>query len=242
MNPILFTAAKGAERVMYAQEVRANNLAHTNTVGFKSLIEFSSPMPVGGSGFQSSVTTRTNSATNNFQEGTKVNTQRDLDVAITGSGFFTLEGEGGKEVYTRAGDFHLDSDGNLMRGPFAVIGENGPIQVPENQKVQISDDGFVSIIPVGGGASLGVDQLKLVNPEVKTMTLDRSGQFVSTTGQNLPMAEDVTIKTGFLESSNVSGTEELVSIMSLSRQYEMQVKVMAAANEISKIGNKIIQG
>lgn len=244
MNPILFTASKGAERVMYAQEVRANNLANSDTIGFKSLMEVSSPMKINGAGFESSVTTRTNSATNDFSSGNNIRTDRELDVMVNGNGFFTLANEvnPNKEVYTRSGQFTVDREGFLKQGSFNVIGEDGPIQLQEFQKVDISEEGVVSIIPAGGGAQIDAGQLKLVNPDLKTMTLDSSGHFVSTTNQNLEPAVDVSVQSGFLESSNVSATEELVSIMSLSRQYEMQVKVMGAANEIAQIGNKIIQG
>lgn len=74
------------------------------------------------------------------------------------------------------------------------------------------------------------------------MTLDSSGHFVSTSGANLAADPMVSVQSGFLESSNVSATEELISIMALTRQYEMQVKMMAAGNEIAEIGNRIIQG
>lgn len=244
MNPILFTASKGAERVMNAQEVRANNLANANTVGFKSLMEYSSPMKVNGAGFETSVTTRTNSATSNFSSGNNIRTDRDLDVMVNGNGFFALTNEANpnKEVYTRSGQFTVDSEGFLKNGSFNVMGEDGAIQLPEYRTIEISEEGVINVTPPGGGAQINAGQLKLVNPDVKQMTLDPSGHFVSNAGGNLPPAEDVNIQTGFLESSNVSATEELVSIMSLTRQYEMQVKVMAAASEIAEIGNKIIQG
>ncbi len=70
---------------MYAQQVRANNLANADTVGFKSLMEHSEHMRLQGSGFESSVTARTNSALTNFREGDSVTTGKALDVAILGS-------------------------------------------------------------------------------------------------------------------------------------------------------------
>lgn len=244
MNPILFTASKGAERVMYAQEVRANNLANANTIGFKSIMEVSSPMKLTGAGFESSITTRTNSSTNDFATGNNMRTERDLDLMVNGRGFFTLTNEANpeKEVYTRSGQFTVTAEGDLKLGSYHVMGEDGPIQVPEFQKIEISDEGIVNVIPAGGGAQIQVGQLKLVNPDTKAMTLDSSGHFVSTSGVNLAADPMVSVQSGFLESSNVSATEELISIMALTRQYEMQVKMMAAGNEIAEIGNRIIQG
>jgi len=243
MNPILFTAAKGAERVMLAQEVRANNLAQVNTVGFKAIMEHSSPMKLEGSGFTSSTTTRTNSASNNFAHGTEIRTDRPLDVQINGTGFFALEGRVGEpeELYTRAGNFTLTPEGNLMLGNRQVLGEGGAIVVPEFQAINISSDGVLSITPPGGGAEMEIDTLKTVNPDYFDMTLDNSGLFVAKDGNMLAADPDVKVRSGYLESSNVSSLEELVSMMSLSRQYEMQVKAMATASEIDKLGNQLLK-
>ncbi|GAL13350.1 flagellar basal-body rod protein FlgF [Vibrio astriarenae] len=100
---------------------------------------------------------------------------------------------------------------------------------------------MVSITPIGGGATLDVGALKLVMPEEKEMTMDNSGYFVHESGQNLPQSPDVQVRSGYLEASNVSSLEELVSIMSLTRQYEMQIEVMASADEIAQIGNKLLK-
>ncbi len=243
MNPILFTAAKGAERVMLAQEVRANNLAQVNTVGFKAIMEHTTPMAVEGSGFKSSTTTRTNSASNNFAHGTEIRTDRPLDVQINGTGFFAVLGNEGEpeELYTRAGNFSLTADGDLMVGDRQVLGEGGPIVVPEYQANNISKDGVLSITPPGGGAEMEIDNLKLVNPDYFDMTLDTSGLFVAKDGNTLAADPDVLVRSGYLESSNVSSLDELVSMMSLSRQYEMQVKAMATASEIDKLGNQLLR-
>ncbi|ADT87398.1 flagellar basal body rod protein FlgF [Vibrio sp. Vb2880] len=243
MNPILFTAAKGAERVMLAQEVRANNLAHANTVGFKSLMEHSDAMAVAGSGFQSSVTTRTNSASTNFTPGAEVRTGRDLDVQIPGRGFFSVAGQAGEpeELYSRAGNFRLSSDGLLLLGDRQVLGEDGPIEVPEFQAINIASDGAISITPPGGGAEMQIGLLKLVNPEYADMTLHTSGLFVPKQGETLAFDPEVAVRSGYLEGSNVSSLDELVSMMALTRQYEMQVKAMASASEIEKMGNQLLR-
>ncbi|MGR5542271.1 flagellar biosynthesis protein FlgG, partial [Vibrio campbellii] len=76
-----------------------------------------------------SVTTRTNSTINNFESGENIRTERDLDVAIDGRGFITLEGLEGEpeELYSRAGNFRLGGDGQLYVGSRKVIGPEGPI-------------------------------------------------------------------------------------------------------------------
>lgn len=243
MESILFTAAKGAERTMYAQHVRANNLANADTVGFKALMERSDTMRLEGSGFETSVTSRTNSSVTNFRKGEVVTTNKVTDVALLGDGFFTVEGKGaeGPEVYTRSGNFTVDATGQLMLGERRVIGGDGPIILQEFEALNIDDGGVISIIPFGGGAMIESGALKLVNPEYQQMTLAERGLFVSVDGEPLDQDLGVKVRSGALESSNVSSIEELVAMMSLTRQYEMQVKVMSSADEIAQIGNRIMR-
>ncbi|GMQ45790.1 flagellar hook-basal body complex protein [Vibrio sp. 10N] len=243
MNPILFSAAKGAERTMLAQHVRANNLSHTDTIGFKALMEHSSPMRLEGSGFLTSVTSRTNSAVNNFRQGEDIRTDRPLDVSINGDGFFTLEGLENEplELYSRAGNFRLDGQGQLYLGGRRVMSTEGPMVLPDFEFVSISSNGLVSVTPIGGEASLEVGALKLVKPEYEQMTMHASGHFVAKSGDELDEDFTVQVRSGYLEASNVSSLEELVSIMSLTRQYEMQIEVMASADEIAQIGNKLLK-
>ncbi|CAH6840280.1 Flagellar basal-body rod protein flgF [Vibrio chagasii] len=243
MNPILFSAAKGAERTMLAQHVRANNLSHADTVGFKALMEHSTPMRLEGSGFLTSVTSRTNSSINNFAQGEDIRTERPLDVAINGDGFITLEGleDEPAELYTRAGNFRLDGNGQLYLGERRVMSTEGPMVLPDFEFVSVSSNGLVSITPIGGEASLEVGALKLVKPENEQMTMHASGHFVPKDGQVLAEDFSVQVRSGYLEASNVSSLEELVSIMSLTRQYEMQIEVMASADEIAQIGNKLLK-
>ncbi|MFH0262037.1 flagellar basal body rod protein FlgF [Vibrio barjaei] len=243
MNPILFSAAKGAERTMLAQHVRANNLSHADTVGFKALMEHSSPMRLEGSGFLTSVTSRTNSSINNFAQGEDIRTERPLDVSINGDGFITLEGLDGEpnELYTRAGNFRLDGNGQLYLGERRVMSVEGPMVLPDFEFITVSANGLISVTPIGGEASVEVAALKLVKPEYDEMTMHASGHFVPKGGGVLAEDFTVQVRSGYLEASNVSSLEELVSIMSLTRQYEMQIEVMASADEIAQIGNKLLK-
>ncbi|MCG9656425.1 flagellar basal body rod protein FlgF [Vibrio mediterranei] len=243
MNPILFSAAKGAERTMLAQHVRANNLSHADTVGFKALMEHSSPMRLEGSGFLTSVTSRTNSSINNFAQGEDIRTERPLDVSINGDGFITLEGLDGEpnELYTRAGNFRLDGNGQLYLGERRVMSVEGPMVLPDFEFITVTANGLISVTPIGGEASVEVGALKLVKPEYDEMTMHASGHFVPKGGDVLAEDFTVQVRSGYLEASNVSSLEELVSIMSLTRQYEMQIEVMASADEIAQIGNKLLK-
>ncbi|MEG3691495.1 flagellar basal body rod C-terminal domain-containing protein, partial [Vibrio coralliirubri] len=176
-------------------------------------------------------------------QGEDIRTERPLDIAINGDGFITLEGleDEPAQLFTRAGNFRLDGNGQLYLGERRVMSTEGPMVLPDFEFVSVSSNGLVSITPIGGEASLEVGALKLVKPENEQMTMHASGHFVPKGGQALAEDFTVQVRSGYLEASNVSSLEELVSIMSLTRQYEMQIEVMASADEIAQIGNKLLK-
>ncbi|EGQ9284377.1 flagellar hook-basal body complex protein [Vibrio parahaemolyticus] len=242
MNPILFNAATGAERAMHAQHARANNLSNSETVGFKGLMEFTTPQRLEGSGFETSVTTRTNLSLNNFTQGNMLPTGRSLDIAIEGDGFIAVESPTGNgELYTRAGELQVNQDGEVTIRGRRVISDGGPLVLPEFQEVSISNDGLITVVPPGGGAILEAGLIKIVNPGNDNVTLDESGLFRSLDGEDFAAADVVRLRSGYLEGSNVSSFDELVGIMNLTRQFEVQVKVMSKADELARMGNELMR-
>ncbi len=113
--------------------------------------------------------------------------------------------------------------------------------LPDFEFITVTANGLISVTPIGGEASVEVGALKLVKPEYDEMTMHASGHFVPKGGDVLAEDFTVQVRSGYLEASNVSNLEELVSIMSLTRQYEMQIEVMASADEIAQIGNKLLK-
>src|SRR5690606_14509943 len=113
-----------------------------------------------------------------------------------------------------------------------VMGENGPLSVPPNQKVQIGGDGTVSLIPQGQGPQTvaQVARLKLVRPEPDTMQRGDDGLFRVTGAPPAPAAGTV-LTQGALEGSNVNVAETLVQMIELQRQFEMQVKAIKEADD-----------
>lgn len=111
----------------------------------------------------------TNSASTRFDTGDVVETGRALDVAVTGKGYLTVQTPDGDEAYTRAGNIAVDSQGNLSVNGFPLLGENGPLTLPEYQKVEVSERGQISVIPPGGNAEVQVGTMKLVNPEMNQL-------------------------------------------------------------------------
>ncbi len=239
MNPILFTAAASADKSMLSQHVRANNMAQSNTVGFKAIIERSEPVFRSGAGFMSSVTSTSNSTTTDFSFGELTQTGRTLDVAINGAGFFAVQGADGEEAYTRAGNIKASPEGALSINNNALLNaDNEVIILPEYQSLFISDKGLISAVAKGGGAGIEVGKIKLVNPDTKKLALNAYGTFSS----QAPLEDDpsVIVASEYLESSNVSSISEMIGVMTATRQYEMQVKMMKAADQLIASGNKLM--
>ncbi|WP_369602231.1 flagellar basal-body rod protein FlgF [Hahella sp. SMD15-11] len=247
MDRALYIAMTGAAQNMLSQRAHANNLANVNTTAFKADWEQARAMPVFGETFPSRVYAMSERPATNFEQGTLIETGRELDVAIAGPGWIAVQDAEGQEAYTRAGELQMDATGLLMTGSGQpVLGEGGPIVIPPASKIEIGQDGTVSIVPLGQGPETlaQVDRIKLVNPPLDTLEKGKDGlvrQKGDAAGQPLPPDGTVRLEPGFVEASNVSAVEEMTSILTLARQYEMQVKVMQAADQAEEASARILQ-
>lgn len=173
MDRALYIAMSGAKQSLLAQNSNANNLANMQTTGFKSDLEWFRNRPVTGAGLPTRVYAMTEKPGTDFSTGTTQTTGRNLDVAIDGKGLIAVQGEDGKEAYTRAGDLRITPEGLLQTGTgLQVIGQAGPITVPPSESLTIGSDGTITIIPLGSGNSTTLqvlDRIKLVNPDMADM-------------------------------------------------------------------------
>ncbi|MGF1682679.1 flagellar basal body rod protein FlgF [Photobacterium minamisatsumaniensis] len=242
MDRLIYTAASGAGRVFTAQQVRANNLANINTHGFRADMERAEAYAVQGSGFDSRTLTQAQSAGTRFDHGELQTTGRELDLAIRGDGFFTVELPEGEEAYTRSGAIERAENGDLMIGGLPVLADGGePVNVPLYSAIEFGDNGIINIVPEGEVLTVEVGRLKLVNPPVQDLSKLENGLFV--TNDRLPINDDdsVMMVSGFLEQSNVVAVEEMVASMQLSRNFEMQLKMMQTAEKLAEAGNRLIR-
>lgn len=234
MDRMLYVAMNGAKQNMLAQAVNSNNLANISTTGFRADLAAARSMPLfGGSGHPTRVYSMTEKPGIDFKQGAMSTTGRDLDIAVAGKGFLSVQAPGGNEAYTRAGDLKTDSAGVLQTGAgHIVLGENGPITIPEAAKVDIGRDGTISIVQIGeAGGSTVIDKLKLVNPEARDLKRTENGLFVLKNGDNAEVDEEVSVISGTIETSNVNAASALVNMIELARQFEMQVKMLKTAEE-----------
>ena len=236
MDKMLYIAMSGAKQNMQSLAVNANNLANAKTTGFKADLAQARAMQAFGEGMPTRVFAMTENSSQNFDSGALLTTGRDLDIAIEGEGWFAVQSADGSEGYTRSGHLRVTSEGTLeTNNGQIVLGESGAIVLPlPVQNIEISRDGTIMVQPEGAPAITQeeVGRIKFVNPNVRLLTKGHDGLFRRKDGNDEAVDINVTIKSGMLESSNVSAIGEMTEMIALQRQFEMQLKLMKTAEEI----------
>lgn len=239
MDRMIYLSMAGASAMLDRQAVLANNLANVSTAGFRAELHAFRSVPVEGSGASTRVYALETSAGYDPTPGPMTATGRDLDVAMKGNAWLALQALDGTEAYTRAGSLTVRQDGTLVtHSGQAVIGESGPIQVPPNSAVSIGNDGSVS----AGSAtepSRVVGKLKLVTPNAP---LQRGNDTLFRGPGGGALAADPTaqLQGGALEGSNVSPVSAMVSMISASRQFESQMKLLHTAEADEKTAAQLL--
>jgi len=245
MDKVLYIATSGAKELMLAQVNNANNLANANTVGFRGDQTFYQALQLSGEGHSSRAYVGTRGEGANFSPGNMMTTGRDLDVAIQGEGWFSVQGADGTEAYTRAGDLRVTPTGMLVNAaghPFIGNG-GGPITLPPSAKIEIGGDGTISVIPSGQDATTltVVDRIKMVKPDNNLIGKGADGLFRTKDGAEVAAEAGVRLVSGALESSNVNVIESMVKSMELARRFELQVKVMEQAKILDESSASIMK-
>lgn len=247
----LWTAATGMVAQQLNIDVISNNLANTNTSGFKkSRAEFEDlmyqTMKIAGSatdgdnripvGIQVGMGVRPTAVHKFFTQGDFQNTGNPLDMAIEGEGFFQVL-VGDQLMYTRAGAFKLNQDGTL------VTANGYPLQPeftvpPDAKSVAISERGRITALDANGQeiAAGEIPLYSFVNPaglDAKGRNLyiptEASGEAV----EGVPGEENLgTIAQGFLEMSNVEVVDEMVQMIVGQRAYEMNSKAIQTSDNM----------
>ena len=152
-----------------------------------------------------------------------------MDVAIAGSGFFTVQSADGI-FYTRDGGFHSTATGQLVTSQGnAVLGEQGPVIMP-NGNVAISSDGTIS---VNGNV---VDKLRLTEFPPGTNLSAMGNATYSAPDGSAVVAAGSSVRQGMLEGSNVSPTESVVQLITVQRNAEMLSRALSALDgELNQI-------
>lgn len=243
MDRLIYTAMTGAKHVFMQQAGTANNLANASTIGFKAQEHRFRAVPVLGEGMPTRAFVVDASVSDVMDEGPQMFTGRNLDVSIKGKGWLAVQLPDGSEAYTRAGSLDVDVTGLLQtKSGYTVAGDGGPINIPPDNNIEIAPDGTVSIVPTFGtpNNANAIGRLKLVNPPEADLVRGSDGLFRMKNGQPAPADENVKVSAGTLEGSNVNVTDTMVNLISLARQFEMQVKMLQTADTNAQRADQLL--
>lgn len=247
MDRMLYVAMTGAQQTLRSQALTSHNLANINTVGFrKDLADFRSmPAFSDDPALPSRVYSMTERPGIDLTQGKLMTTGRDLDIAIKDAGWIALQLPDSSEAYTRNGELQLDANGQLTTANgHPVLGNGGPIAIPPAEKIQIGEDGTISIRPLGENPEnlVVVDRIRLVKPDAENpLYKDETGFMRMKDGAAAPPDATVRIVSGALEGSNVNPAEVLVSMIDASRRFELQVKMMTTAKDNASATDQLLK-
>ncbi len=238
----------GASQTLGRQAAVAHNLANVTSTGYKAeehrlrAVQVQThnrePAALPTRAFVVDASTHTD-----FSEGPMNYTGRQLDLAMQGKGWIALAMPDGSEAYTRNGSLELNVNGVLQtRGGIPVQGDGGPISIPPDVKVSIARDGTVSVIPETGAQNIvnNVGRVKLVNPPEGDLVRGEDGLFRLRGGDPAPVDEKAAVAAGYLENSNVNPVEQMVTMISLARQFEMQMRMITTAEADDRAATQVI--
>ena len=243
MDRLIYTAMTGAKHVFMQQAGTANNLANASTIGFKAQEHRFRAVPVLGEGMPTRAFVVDASVSDVMDQGPLMFTGRNLDVAVSGKGWLSVQLPDGSEAYTRAGSLDVAVTGLLQtKAGNPVMGDGGPINIPPDNTIEIAPDGTISVVPTFGtpNNANAVGRLKLVNPLEADMVRGADGLFRLRSGQPAPADQSVQVSSGALEGSNVNVSDAMVNLISLSRQFEMQIKMLQTADTNAQRADQLL--
>jgi len=243
MDRLIYTAMSGASHTLKQQATVAQNLASVNTPGYRAAVNAFRAVPLVGEGLPTRAFVVDSTTGADFSQGSMQATGRNLDMAVLGKGWIAVQMENGSEAYTRNGSFQISPEGILRTlNGLNVAGDDGFITIPPNTEVTVAKDGTISTILRGQIPNQVevIGRIKLVNPAEDQMVRGDDGLF--RTKDDKPVVADigVTVASGNLENSNVNVVDGMVMMISLARQFDMQMKVLQSADENSRQASQLL--
>lgn len=239
MDPLMISAASGMKARMESLELVANNVANSGTAGFKSDREFYNLYVSQEAADATSDARRPDASTlpvierhwTDFGQGTLLSTGNPLDLAISGKGFFTVDGAGGA-LYTRNGNFHLSATGQVL----TQDGKTVRVVGPDGKAARLNPAASIDVDAKGeiqqNGQVAGLFELADFADSSKMSKVGST--YFRMDGSNPQPASGAELHQGSLESANVPVSEAAVKLVSVMRQFEMLQRAVSIGSDMDK--------
>jgi len=251
-------AASGLRNQQMRIDTIAHNISNANTHGYKNArLDFKDALYVAGitpgparsleESQQKGHGLMTMGITRDFKPGPMERTERELDFAIEGEGFFSLSDPGGDIVYTRSGVFFrsVEETGTFLvngQGLYVLDENGGRIQMPFlTSKIESNVDGTLRFLDMNnnqlGEARLGIFTFR----NIKGLESVGGGNFAATpaSGERFQVNDQITLRQGVLEGSNLNLSEEMTRVIRTQRAFQLASRALTTADEMQGIANNM---
>ena len=213
MSNIAHLAAQSARQIQQAQAVVTHNLANSGTTGFKADLYQAQSSYVDGGAVNGSAVAGSVGGGVDYSSGAIAQTGRDLDIAITGEGWFQ------------------------------VVADDGTLALSRRGELRVGTDGTISIVPMGELPTniVALDRLMLVNPPPEALVKGADGMIRVANMDGLEPDANVRVAVGALETSNVSPVGTMVEMITLARSFEQHIQTIKSAEELDASSASIMK-
>ncbi|MEM6159708.1 flagellar basal body rod protein FlgF [Erwinia sp. P6884] len=248
MDHAIYTAMGAASQTLERQAVTSSNLANASTPGFRAQLNAMRAVPVQGLSLPTRTLVTASTPGSDMSPGTMDYTERSLDVAVRQDGWLAVRAPDGTEAYTRNGNMELNPAGQLTIQGNLVMGDGGPIAVPQGSEITIAADGSITALNPGDppNATVQLGRLKLVKATGSEVIRGDDGLFrpnasaQAQRGAVLQNDPTIQVMPGVLEGSNVKPVDTMVDMIANARRFEMQMKVISSVDENEQRANQLL--
>jgi len=244
MSNIAHLAAQSARQIQQAQAVVTHNLANSGTTGFKADLYQAQSSYVDGGAVNGSAVAGSVGGGVDYSSGAIAQTGRDLDIAITGEGWFQVVADDGTLALSRRGDLRVGTDGMLKDATGkTIMGNGGPVSLPPYSSLSIGSDGTISIVPMGELPTniVALDRRMRGNPPPEQLVKGADGMIRVANMDGLEPDANVRVAVGALETSNVSPVGAMVEMITLARSFEQHIQTIKSAEELDASSASIMK-
>lgn len=249
MDRMIYTAMSGASQTLDLQAVTSSNLANVSTPGFKAQLAAFRAVPIDGPTLATRSLVSASTPGADFSPGRLNYTERTLDVAVEPKGWLAVSLPDGSEAYTRNGNMQISPQGILTINGNPVVGEGGPIAIPENAQLTLGTDGTLTALNAGDqpNATVPIGRLKIAQAQGNMLRRGDDGLFRPTAAvvqqlgsPVLPADPLMRVMPGVLEESNVNPVQSMVEMINHARRFEMQMKEISHAEQNEQKANQLL--